>query len=100
VKPLLGRLFSSDDDRRAAAPVTLISYGLWQRKFGSAPDIVGKRMNMNGRDYTVIGVMPASFHFRLTILTPRKTSISRWDSSVILYFKTEAFMTGWMRSDG
>ncbi len=65
VKPLLGRLFSSDDDRRTAAPVTLISYGLWQRKFGSAPDIVGKRMNMNGRDYTVIGAMPASFHLQI-----------------------------------
>jgi predicted permease len=65
VNPLLGRLFSLDDDRRTAAPVTLISYGLWQRKFGSAPDIVGKRMTMDGHDYTVIGVMPASFHLQV-----------------------------------
>jgi predicted permease len=65
VQPSLGHLFGPDDDRRGAAPVTLISYGLWQRKFGSAPDIVGKRMSMNGNDYTVIGVMPASFHLQI-----------------------------------
>jgi predicted permease len=65
VNPMLGRLFSADDDRRTAAPVTLISYGLWQRKFGSAPDIVGKRMNMDGHDYTVIGVIPASFYLQV-----------------------------------
>ncbi len=65
VKPLLGRLFSPDDDRRTAAPVTLISYGLWQRKFGSAPDIVGKRMTMHDSDYIVIGVVPASFHLEV-----------------------------------
>lgn len=64
VKPALGRLFSPHDDSRSAAPVTIISAGLWQRKFGSAPDIVGKRMTMNGNDYTVIGVIAASFHFQ------------------------------------
>jgi predicted permease len=65
VKPLLGHLFGADDDRLSAAPVTLISAGLWQRKFGSAPDIVGRRMTMDGKDYTVIGVIPASFHLQL-----------------------------------
>jgi predicted permease len=64
VKPLLGRLFGADDDRLGTTPVTLISAGLWQRKFGSAPDIVDKRMTMNGKDYTVIGVIPASFHLQ------------------------------------
>jgi len=64
VRPLLGRSFGPDDDRRSAAPVTLISAGLWQRKFGSVPDIVGKHMTMNGKDYTVIGVIPASFHLQ------------------------------------
>ncbi len=65
VKPVLGHLFGADEDRRGAAPVTLISAGLWQREFGSAPDIVGKRMNMNGDDYTVIGVIPSSFHLQV-----------------------------------
>jgi len=62
VKPLLGRFFGPEDDRPGTAQVTLISAGLWKRKFGFAPDIVGKRMTMNGDDYTIVGVIPASFH--------------------------------------
>jgi len=62
VTPARGRLFSKEEDRRGGAPVALISAGLWQRKFGSAPDIVEKTITMNGDGYTVIGVVPASFH--------------------------------------
>jgi predicted permease len=66
VNPSRGRLFTADDDRLGTAPVALISAGLWQRKFGSAPDIVGKRITMNGSGYTVIGVVPASFQLEST----------------------------------
>jgi predicted permease len=66
VNPTCGRLFTADEDRKGSAPVALISTGLWQRKFGSAPDIVGKRVTMNGDSYTVIGVIPASFHLEST----------------------------------
>jgi len=66
VNPSRGRLFSADDDRLGSSPVVLISAGLWQRKFGSAPDIVGKRITMNGGGYTVIGVIPASFQLEST----------------------------------
>jgi len=66
VNPTRGRLFTADEDRKGIAPVALISTGLWQRKFGSAPDIVGKRITMNGDSYTVIGVIPASFHLEST----------------------------------
>jgi predicted permease len=66
VNPTRGRLFSADEDRKGSAPVALISAGLWQRKFGSAPDIFGKRITMNGDSYTVIGVIPASFHLEST----------------------------------
>ena len=62
VNPILGRNFTPDEDRRGTAPVTLFSAGLWKRKFGADPDIVGKRVTMDGRSYTVIGVIPASFH--------------------------------------
>jgi predicted permease len=62
VKPVMGRLFSADDDRLGAAGVTLISYGLWQRKFGGDPGVVGKRITMDGDDFTIIGVIPASFN--------------------------------------
>jgi predicted permease len=64
VKPLLGRLFVRDEDRLGAAPVALLAEGFWQRRFGSARDIIGKQIIMNGDAYTIVGVIPASFHFR------------------------------------
>jgi predicted permease len=64
VTPTLGRLFTPQEDRPGTAPVAILSAGLWQRKFASAPDIVGKRMTMNGVAYTVVGVLPANFYFQ------------------------------------
>ncbi|MGH9711700.1 MAG: ABC transporter permease [Candidatus Acidiferrales bacterium] len=66
VNPVLGRFFTSEEDRLGAAPVAVISAGLWQRKFGSAPDIIGKTITMNGDGYTVIGVVPPDFHLEST----------------------------------
>ena len=66
VRPIRGRVFTPDEDRLGTAPVALITAGLWQRKFGSAPEILGKRITMNGDGYTVIGVVPASFHLEST----------------------------------
>src|ERR1700733_1869530 len=64
VKPLLGRIFATDEDRPGAAPVVLLAEGFWQRRFGSDRDIIGKRIIMDGDAYTIVGVIPASFHFR------------------------------------
>ena len=66
VAPVRGRLFTAQEDRLGGAPVALISAGLWQRKFGSAPDIIGKTITMNGDGYTVIGIVPASFQLEST----------------------------------
>ena len=63
VKPLAGRTFTEQEDR-TGAPVTLISYGLWQRRFGGSSSAVGSDVTMNGTARTVIGVMPADFSFR------------------------------------
>jgi predicted permease len=63
VKPVAGRIFTEQEDQVGAAPVALISEGLWKRKFGSSPDTLGKSLNMNGNLYTVVGVIPASFHY-------------------------------------
>jgi predicted permease len=64
VTPARGRLFTPEEDRLGTAPVAILSAGLWQRKFGSAPDIVGKRITMNGVVHTVVGVLPANFYFQ------------------------------------
>ena len=63
IKPIMGRLFSGDDDHIGAAPVVILGGGFWKRKFGCSPDILGKALTLNGASYTVIGVVPASFSF-------------------------------------
>jgi len=62
-KPLLGRMLAPGEDEIGAAPVALISEGLWRRKFGSVRDIVGKGITLDGKGYAIIGVIPASFHY-------------------------------------
>ena len=63
VDPELGRNFMPGEDERGAAPVALISAGLWQRKFGGAPDVLGRSLTLDDRSYTIVGVLPASFNF-------------------------------------
>jgi predicted permease len=65
VNPELGRWFSSEEDRIGGAPVVVLSAGFWKRKFGSAGDILGKRIDLNGKGYTIIGVVPAGFRLRM-----------------------------------
>ncbi len=61
VQALLGRTFVPEDDR-PGSHVVLVSYSLWQRRFGSDPSIIGRVVTLNGESYTVIGVMPRSVH--------------------------------------
>jgi putative ABC transport system permease protein len=61
VRPLLGRIFTAADEARGAPRIAVLSYGLWQRRFGGDPQIVGKTYKSGGLPVTVVGVMPASF---------------------------------------
>ncbi len=63
VKPVLGRSFTAEEDKPGADQVALISYGLWQRRFGGDPALVGKEILLDGQKRTVLGVMPAGFQF-------------------------------------
>src|ERR1044072_220422 len=63
VEPIRGRTFTVEEEERYKDLVTFISYGLWQRRFGSDPDIVGKKIAFNGVNREVIGVMPLGFNF-------------------------------------
>jgi len=63
VSPLLGRSFTEDEDR-TGAPVALISYGLWQRRYGGESSVIGKAIPMSGTTRTIVGVMPRRFVFR------------------------------------
>ena len=57
----LGRTFLTEEDRAGGTPVVLLSYALWQRRFGGSRDILGKPINLDTRPYTVVGVLPAGF---------------------------------------
>lgn len=63
VSPALGRDFTAEDERQGAAPVAVISHGLWQRQFGGDPKIIGQKLTVEGEPMTVIGVMPREFDF-------------------------------------
>lgn len=61
VQPLRGRAFLSEEDKPGSAPVAVLNYGLWQRRYGGDPALIGKRISLDGESYTVVGVMPAGF---------------------------------------
>jgi hypothetical protein len=66
VNPILGRTFTQSEEQPGAGPVALISEGLWRRKFDAASDVLGKSITLDGKDFTIVGVIPAGFR----LLTP------------------------------
>ncbi len=62
VKPALGRVFAQDEDSPGGARVVVLSGGLWKRRYGSDPQIVGKSVILNSDSYTVVGVLDDQFH--------------------------------------
>jgi putative ABC transport system permease protein len=77
VQPILGRVFSPQEDRAGGAPVALISYALWQKHFGGSAAAIGQALNLDQRTYNIIGVMPAGFDLPAAaeIWTPLQTNI-------------------------
>ena len=63
VEPQIGRVFDAGEDQPGAHRVILLSYALWQRRFGGDPNIVGQSLTINGDSHVVVGVMPARFQF-------------------------------------
>lgn len=63
VHPILGRPFHTSDDVPGAEPVALLSHAVWTRRYAQDPGIVNSRIVLNGRPYTIIGVMPERFEF-------------------------------------
>lgn len=63
VSPVAGRALKEDDDREGAPRVVMLSNGLWQRRFGAGPDVIGQTLTLDDQSYTIVGVMPAGFDF-------------------------------------
>jgi predicted permease len=61
VRPALGRTFLPEEDQLGAAPVVVIGSGFWKRKFGAAPDALGKTLTLNGVAHTIVGVVPEDY---------------------------------------
>ncbi len=83
IHPALGRDFRSEDDRIGAAPVVMLSDGFWHSHFGASPNIVGSSIDLNGTDYTVMGILPPEFSFygiQRDIYTP----VGQWNDPSFL----------------
>ncbi|MGH9935733.1 MAG: ABC transporter permease [Blastocatellia bacterium] len=61
--PLAGRVFTPAEDQPGGDKVAVISHALWQRRFGGAPDVIGKTLTVNAENRVIVGVMPPGFHF-------------------------------------
>ncbi len=77
IPPLLGRNFRPEEDQPGAGSVAIIGDGLWKRKFGLSPDVIGRSIALNGQVYTIVGVFPG----RLPIFSASDiyTPIGQWD---------------------
>src|SRR5688572_4074107 len=62
-RPLAGRLFAADDNVQGAAPVAILSEGLWRRRFDGDPSAIGRGMTLDGVGFTIVGIMPGAFEF-------------------------------------
>jgi len=63
VEPVLGRTFQPEEAKPGGPKVTVLTYATWQKRFGADPTVVGQAVNLNGENYTVIGVLPSTFQF-------------------------------------
>ena len=85
IKPALGRIFVHGEDEIGAAPIAIITSGLWERKFGSSQGIVGKNITLDGQAFTIVGVIPASFNLNIPSLEPADVyvPIGLWSNNLL-----------------
>ena len=82
--PLIGRNFAPGEDRIGAAPIALIGAGLWKRKFGSSLEVLGKTLTLDGKSYTIVGVIPEAFDlFRGAHPTEVYVPIGQWSNPLL-----------------
>ena len=70
VEAALGRTFLPDEDQPGQDNVVILNHSLWQRQFGADPSVIGKTLTLNGRSYTVVGIMPPDFRLPLKVDGP------------------------------
>jgi len=82
LNPLIGRNFRPEEDRAGAGPVAILGDGLWKRKFGSSPEVLGKNITLNGKSYTIVAVA----HARIPGISPSDVyvPIGQWTDPTFL----------------
>ena len=82
VQPILGRTFVNGEDQPGHDGVVVLTQKLWERRFGSDPNIIGQTIHLYQRPYTVIGVMPRSLNFPMTVelWLPEAITPDQWQS--------------------
>jgi putative ABC transport system permease protein len=103
VNPLIGRVFTEEEDVKGAR-VLVISYRLWQRRYGGSSDVLGRKIAVNDQPYEIIGVMPREFYFMpardIEIWMPSsfpawmRTNFSWHDSEVVARLKPGVTLAG------
>src|SRR5688572_27006931 len=91
-RPLLGRTFADAEHVFGARRVAIITYGLWQRRFGGDPSIVGKPITLDERPHTIVGVLPPEFKPQLL---PRPGELSVWTPKWILEHEPRIRASAW-----
>jgi putative ABC transport system permease protein len=79
VQAAYGRVFLQEEESPSAAPVAVLSHGLWVRRFGASPSVVGSQVTLNGIATTIVGVLPRSFTFEF----PTSRTIDIWVPRVV-----------------
>ncbi len=74
VRPAIGRTFLPEEEKLTAPRVVVLSHGLWQRRFGGEQALVGRTLTLNGEQFTVAGIMPASFQIQF----PASLAVEMW----------------------
>jgi putative ABC transport system permease protein len=95
IKPVLGRTFRREESQ-GRHNLLILSYGYWQRRFGSDPKVVGQGITLNGELYTIIGVLPASFAtlFPMDVIVPFDTDwVKRADSNLGVFGRPKPGIT-------
>jgi predicted permease len=83
VRAEVGRLFTAEEDAQTPAATALLGHATWVRRYGSDPTVIGRRIELNGRPYQIVGVLPASFSLRHEVLP---TLGNAADADIVLPF--------------
>jgi putative ABC transport system permease protein len=102
VSPQQGRTFSDGEDQPGRDHVVILSHELWEQRFGSSDSLIGRTIRLNRENYTVIGVMPATFHLLgfphqlwmpLALTAADQTAAARKDRSLYLFARLKSGVT-------